>query len=202
MTLPSAPVRIIAVAVLCVLALVGLVVREGMARAAGAEVTLPMDTVDPRSLLSGHYVTIDLREAVPPDLPCPPDNPEARWIGLSPNGRTAATGARLYSMTSSAPTRDDANLIPESVMVKGAFTCNPPTPAQGDAPGIPGALWLNLGVSRFYVSQADAERIGRVLMEQRNGETRVFAVLSVGGDGQARVKALIVDNERFELGWL
>lgn len=202
MKMPSAPVRIMIVAALCVLGLIGLVVRESMARAAGAEVTLPMDTVDPRALLSGHYVTVDLRETVPADLPCPPDNMDAKWIGLSRNGRTTATGALLYSMTSSAPTRDDANLLPGSVIAKGTFSCNPPTRAQGDTPGIPGALWLNLGVSRFYVNQADAERIGRVLTEQRNGETRVFAVLSIGADGQARMKALIVDDRRFDLGWL
>jgi hypothetical protein len=87
--------------------------------------------------------------------------------------------------------------------VKGTFTCSPPTPPQEGIEGMPGWLTLNLGVDRFHINQADAERIERVLRDQRTAEeTRAFAVLSVGRDGRARLRALKIDGERFELRWL
>jgi hypothetical protein len=46
-------------------------------------------------------------------------------------------------------------------------------------------------------------RIERVLREQRaDQETSAFAILSVGRDGRARLRALLIDGERFELSWL
>jgi len=51
--------------------------------------------------------------------------------------------------------------------------------------------------------EADAQRIERVLREQQPTEsTRVFAIVSVGRDGHARLKGLLVDGERLELRWL
>jgi hypothetical protein len=68
---------------------------------------------------------------------------------------------------------------------------------------MPGWLTLDLGVDRFHINQADAERIEQVLRDQRAGEeTRAFAILSVGHDGRARLRALLIDGERFELSWL
>jgi hypothetical protein len=62
---------------------------------------------------------------------------------------------------------------------------------------------LDLGVDRFHINQSDATRIEQVLRAQRPDEaTRAFAVLSVGRDGRARLKALVIDGERFELSWL
>ena len=60
----NAPLRIVIVAALCVAGLIGLVVRETMARNSGTEVLLAMEAVDPRALLSGHYVIVQLRESL------------------------------------------------------------------------------------------------------------------------------------------
>ena len=201
MTIPAAPLRIMIVAVLCVLALIGLVVREGMARDGGTEIVMPMEAVDPRSLLSGNYVAIDLRESFPADLPC--HTQMGDWIGLAPNGRTTATGARLYSLVGSAPTRAEANLIPDTVMARGSFYCNAPTPAVGGSQAIPGWISFNLGVDRFHIHQTQALRIEALMRDQQPGDPqRVFAILSVDADGRTRLKGLIVDNERLELNWL
>jgi len=87
--------------------------------------------------------------------------------------------------------------------VKGTFSCSAPTPAQPGIEEMPGWLALDLGVDRFHINQGDAERIEMVLREQRAGEeTRAFAILSVGHDGRARLRALLIDGERFELSWL
>ncbi|MCB1982925.1 MAG: hypothetical protein KDF63_13740 [Rhodoferax sp.] len=59
-----------------------------------------------------------------------------------------------------------------------------------------------LGPERFHITQDDAERIDGVLREQRPGApARAFAVMSIGADGRARLKGLIVDGRRFDLDW-
>lgn len=188
----NAASRILSVAALCALGLIGLVVFEATARARGQEIVLPMEAVDPRALLSGHYVTIDLRERLPPGRACPEQRDDWDWLALSPNGAT-------YTLAGAAASRDEAQQI-GSALVKGSFTCNPPSPPEGATPGQPGVVTLDLGIDRFYINQAEAERIDAVLRAQRpNDETRVFAIVSVGRDGRARLKGLLVDGRRLDL---
>lgn len=188
MTMHAAP-RIMIVAGLCVASLIGLVVREGLARDGGVEITLPMQAVDPRDLLSGHYVTVRLSEALAPGEPCPQALGDGSWLAFGPRGAT-------HTLLGSASTRQEA-LEVGPIPVEGSFTCNPPGEMQ------PGAVFVDLGVDRFYINQTDAERIERVIRAQSpNKETRAYAILSIGRDGHARLKGLLVDNERFELNWL
>ena len=102
--MPKAPIRILIVAALCVLALIGLVVRESMARASGTEVLLAMEAVDPRALLSGHYVIVALREELSAEDACWSEQSREPWLGLAPSGETAG-GATIYELAaeSSAP---------------------------------------------------------------------------------------------------
>jgi len=78
-----------------------------------------------------------------------------------------------------------------------------PTPASGDYEEQPGVVTLYLGIDRFHVNQTDALRIERVLREQNVDEAaRALAIVSIGRDGRARLKGLMVDGERLELTWL
>ena len=117
------------------------------------------------------------------------------WVALRPDND-------IYVAAGSAESRDQAERL-GPLPVKGTFTCSAPTPAQPGIEPMPGWLSLHLGVDRFHINQADATRIERVLREQRPGEeTRAFAILSVGRDGRARLRALLIDGERFDLSWL
>lgn len=186
--------RILAVASLCAAALVALVVTEGLAREGGQEITLPMEAVDPRALLSGHYVQLNFTTRLEPTETCP-TNSVGEWVALRPENN-------IYVAAGAAESRDQAERL-GPLPVKGTFTCSAPTPAQPGIEPMPGWLTLNLGVDRFHINQADAVRIEQVLREQRPGEeTRAFAILSVGRDGRARLRALLIDNERFDLRWL
>ncbi|MGD9968796.1 MAG: GDYXXLXY domain-containing protein [Hyphomonadaceae bacterium] len=190
----EAPVRILAVAGLCAIALVGLVVSEGIAREGGQEITLPMAAVDPRAILSGHYVALSFTERVEATETCP-EAGDWEWIALRREGD-------IHVAAGGALSREEAQRI-GPLPVKGNFTCSPPQPAQPGLEAMPGWLTLDLGVERFHINQADAVRIERVLREQIPGEeTRAFAVLSVGRDGRARLRALLIDGERFDLNWL
>jgi hypothetical protein len=182
------------VAAACVLALIGMVIAEGSARSAGLEAQLPMEAVDPRSLLSGHYVQINLTQRVEPGQPCPPGDPNSKWIALRRDGA-------VYRVVGGAPSREEAQLL-GPVQVRGSFFCNVPTEIP-DQPAQPGWINLDLGIDRFHINQTDALRIEQVLREQApDGETRAFAIVSIGRDGRARLKGLMVDGERLELDWL
>lgn len=186
--------RILAVAAICAAALVGLVISESYARDGGQEITLPMAAVDPRALLSGHYVQLNFTDRLEPNEVCPAQG-DWEWVSLRREGD-------IYVAAGGAMSRDLAQSV-GSLPVKGTYSCQPPTPAADGIEGMPGWVQLDIGVDRFHINQADAQRIERVLFDQRGGEeVRAFAILSVGRDGRARLKALLIDGERFDLRWL
>jgi hypothetical protein len=198
----TAPLRILAVAAICVVTLIGLVINESRARASGTEVLLAIEAVDPRSLLSGHYVIVGLVSSLPPDQDCngappsiDPSDPieEDRWLALRLDGA-------VHRLSGAAPTREEA-LSHGPIAVLGTAFCNP---RVLDAEGKliqPANERLDLGVDRFHINQSEAERIERVLREARPGEARAFAIVSIGRDGHARLIGLQIDGERLELSW-
>jgi hypothetical protein len=193
MRVNTAP-RILIVAALCAAALVGLVVSEGMARDAGEEVLVPMEAVDPRSLLSGHYVMLNLTQRLEPGEPCPPAV-EGDWVALRRDGDA-------HVVAGGAQSRELAQQV-GPLPIKGSFFCSPPSTAVDGAPAQPGWVRLDLGIDRFHTNQADALHIEQVLRGQQPGEeARAFAIVSVGRDGRARLKGLQIDGERLELTWL
>lgn len=193
--------RILAIAGICAAALVGLVINESYAREGGQEITLPMAAVDPRSLLSGHYVQLNFTDRLEAGEACPAAG-DWDWVALRRAGD-------IYVAAGGANSRDEAERL-GPLPVKGTFTCMPPIappsiPVEEGAleEGSPGWLTLDLGVDRFHINQTDALRIEQVLRAPTTDEdTRAFAILSVGRDGRARLKALLIDGERFDLNWL
>jgi hypothetical protein len=200
----NAPLRIIIVAALCVLGLIGLVVRETMVRASGTEVLLAMEAVDPRSLLSGHYVIIGLAETLPPEENCPTAPPteterdpprENLWLALNSDGR-------VHHVSGAAPTREEALRL-GSVAVRGTSFCNEAIRTPEGLVIQPATVRSDLGFNRFYINQSDAERIDRILRQRSTpGAATVFAIVTIGSDGRARLKGLNVNGEIIELNWL
>lgn len=190
----NAAARILVVAGLCAASLIGLVISEGAARQAGQEIVLPMAAVDPRELLSGHYVRIQITERLAPGEPCPEQDAAHDWLAFAPSGA-------VHVLVGSAASREDAQQV-GPVPAKGTFTCSPGGLNADGTPGA-GAVWIDLGIDRFYINQADALRIERAMREQQpGGETRVFVIVSIGRDGQARLMGVMVDGERLDLNWL
>ena len=121
------PLRIAAAAVVLVLLLVGVVLRENGARAAGREVLLPMEAVDPRDLLTGHYVALRLSQQLALSQPCPRERTtfeSGDWIGLKP-----AQGH--YRFVGVGKTRQAALSGGAELAVRGGVYCS--RTAFGDA---------------------------------------------------------------------
>lgn len=193
------PQRLLAAGAVCLVALVSLVVVEARARAAGTEVILDMQPIDPRSLLSGHYVILGFAHTLPQGAACPSiaelpyDRRDRGWVALTRRGER-------HIVTGAAATRAQAQRLGE-IVVRGAASCNAPTPPADGAPAMDGGVRLDLAVDRYHADQDEAEAIEKAIRDRDSGEARVAAILSIGADGAPRTKGLIVDGERIELTW-
>lgn len=192
MSLPGLPVRILAAAAVLALGLVGLVVREGLARDSGQEVVLQITGYDPRELLTGHYVRFQFRSEFPPGTPCPPGagghlRRGDAWVALSRRGdHHEATGAAL--------SREAALKLGE-IAVRGDVDCLSRT--------APDNTWviLNLGLERLHADQAQAAAIQKIMRATPDGPSTGHAVVSVGADGKARLKGVSAGDRRVDLDW-
>ncbi|WP_332764914.1 GDYXXLXY domain-containing protein [Phenylobacterium sp.] len=186
------PLRILAAGLLLTAVLVVLVISEGRARAAGREVALPMEAFDPRELLTGHYVALQLIQRLDPGQACPTRTQpieEHVWLSLrAADGRFIGSGA----------TRQAALAAGGDLAVQGGVYCS--RVMADDA--VTNAVTLDVGVDRFHADQQEAEAMEKALRARRNGQAvPAFAVISVGDDGRARLKGVILDGKRTDLTW-
>lgn len=203
MRIPGAPVRIVIAAGLLAAGLVGLVVREGVARAAGQEVRLAMQGYDPRALLTGHYVRFQLRHDLPGGTRCPPVSPAGAsvrdgWVSLRREGvRHVPAGA--------AVSRAEALRLGD-VAVRGVLTCESGPVLRLPAIGVESqennTLRLDVGIDRIHLDQAEAEAMERQLSRfTPDAPVEADAIVSVGQDGKARLKGVVVAGRRTDLDW-
>lgn len=169
--------------------LIWLVLAQHQARAEGTEVALAVEQVDPRSLLSGHYVRLDFNEPMMSGVSCAaaapfgqqPKNEE--WVALKPNGDR-------HSFAGVGRTRAEAARH-GPVQVRGNAFCM-------GMPDTPRAQ-LNIGLDRFHAAQKEAEALEK-LVRSPDGH-RVLALVSVGRDGRARLAGLRVHGQDIRLDW-
>ena len=200
MTFPKAQLRIVLVAGLLVAVLIGLVVREGAARAEGREVALPITGYDPRALLTGHYVQFQIQTEQPPQSPCPPGvgggaRGGERWIALRPQGL-------LFEPVAEDATQADA-LTRGPVAVRGTLSCFGAQTILDRATGLERqatTVQIDVGVDRLHVDQQQAEAIQKAL-RTGGAAPEAYVILSVGHDGKARLKGLVAAGKRAELTW-
>lgn len=186
-------IRILIAGAVLIGALIWLVVSESRARDAGTEVTMVMEGVDPRSLLTGHFVAIQLAERLGEGESCPADlpaNPAAdgvgEWVALKAVGDHHRAVARTTSRVEALSKGD--------VAVRGEAWC-------AGEPNV--AVFTDVGVNRFHTNQAEATAIEDALRPRGDGQAppRAKVVMSVGEDGRARLMGLIVGEKRFDLDW-
>ena len=188
--------RILATALLLTIALIGLILRENRLRDTGREAILSIDAVDPRDLLTGHYVALRISEARPDLAVCPKGLPTAATPGLmrlapGPDGRHhLVTGPKVrgeLKVTGFADCQDTA--LSERV----------PAVPGSSALAAPPIVTLDIGVDRYHADQDEAEAIDKVLRNRNPGSAAI--VISVGPDHRARLKGLILNGKRTDITW-
>ena len=197
--MPAAWIRILAVAVLSVAALIGLVVHEGLARDAGTEVVMPMQPVDPQSLLSGHYVAISLQEQLGPGQACPP----GAQTGILPNFDASMRRPRWVALAQAGAHARVAGVADTQARARrfGSLTAPGDAYCVASVPDAPGYVATWLGVDRFHLDQAEAQRVAAAMSPTSDQPAPVAAILSIGGDGRARMKGVIVGTQRIAPNW-
>ena len=198
---PPLPVRIVAAVVVLALGLVGLLVREGMARAQGQEVRLAITGYDPRSLLTGHYVQFRLQDVLPQEQACRVmdkrlEGRPTGWFAL----RREGASHRIVGMAEDRATAlrlGDTAVRGETACYGMVLTRQPNARAE---PG-PSSVSLGIGVDRIHLEQDEAEALEKVLQGRDGPPSPSWAVVSVGPDGKARLKGLIVGDRRVDLDW-
>jgi hypothetical protein len=206
MTIPLAH-RLLAAGFVCLLALIGLVVMEGRARVTGREVILRMQPVDPRALLTGHYVQLSFADTLASGEGCPPIiqlaegptgwryKPGETWLALKRQ-------SDVHVLAGEYATKMEAMKHGE-IIARGTARCDPPfTPEPGadGATASPGTVFLNLSVDRFHADQDEAMALEKLLRD-RTQTDRIAAILSVSDDGTVRTKGVMIDGKRVELTW-
>jgi uncharacterized membrane-anchored protein len=210
------PWLILAAAGALLAGLTGLVVHEEHLRRSGREVLLTVEAVDPRDLLSGHYARLDLRETLADGQACPPGArldtfggglpgfgappPPQGWISLRRAGNHYVASGMATNRTDALKTGD--------VVVRGVLRCRGPEPALADLslPARPAVVSLDIGIDRFHADQKQAEAIEAAVRgppttgAEPNG-VRPLVIVSVGADGRARLKGLLVAGRRLTLSW-
>lgn len=177
--------RAIALAALCTTFLFGMIAFEQIRRDTGAEIVLRTRPVDPRDLIRGAYVQLEY---------------EVERID---------TGALVTPPDTRNWRRDDVLFLTlradESGELKPvALEAAKPAATQGDVvlrvkyerlddftQGAPAAAVVNLGADRYFSDQAGATQLEK---DAREGPLSV--ILSVGGDGKAVIKGLVVGGQK------
>jgi len=135
-------------------------------------VWIATELVDPRDLLSGHYVALRYRISSARAVGCDVPAGTTVWVRLVETGATATTD------DGSVPLVDAAGCVTER-----------PTPAPSEH-WIAGTVQterarerITYGIERFYVPETSP------LRDARSGQ--VVARLAIGEDGTARIEALV-----------
>lgn len=181
----SVTLRLILVAAAMTVFLAGMVAHHVWQRASGAEIVLPLEPLDPRDLLLGHYVVaatpahrIDLR-----NVGGESQRPWRRGDDVFVTVEADADG--FWRPTAVYPRRPRG----AGVHLRGK---TPGASPRRDWTG--GAEWtelrVNYRIERYFAPPDHARELERL-----TGEARLGLIVAVGGRGDTVIKGLMIDGE-------
>ena len=177
-----------AVALMQTAALAKIVVDRQTLLKTGREIKMQVLPVDPRDIMRGDYVTLG--------------------YGLTPMTLTEAQiDGPLGSIARNSPAFVTLHQGSENTWTVGKVSATYPNAVSaGDVVlrgrvsqrwdgGTPGTVHLNVdfGIEKFFVPEGTGKPI-----EQQVRDKKTLALVSVGPDGEAALKGLIIDGERLE----
>ena len=194
-----------AVAAVMIAVLVGSAAAHRARLAAGREILVATEAIDPRGLLVGHYAQLHLQPnfvAADQATIAALGKADEAYVTLAPIGEPDVWRAASISRTRPSAS---ANVVVVRVRPTGA--------EQSRGLGLPG-LGFSWGVDRIYLDQKEAEGLEKAMRarpwpnapEASGAQSvppppRVRAVLSIDADGAALVKGVEVDGRRIETRW-
>ncbi len=147
----------------------------------GREIIAEVIPVDPRDLFRGDYVILGYSFTAQPDLDLP--------LGSKTGDVVYATLHRQEGnkwLTTGVATTYPAQTAADDIVLKGRVAYAYPSPKPGILQGR-----LRFGIESYFVPEGTG-----LDLEKQVREHKIEAVLAVGPDGEAGIKALIVDGQR------
>ncbi|MDX2308310.1 MAG: GDYXXLXY domain-containing protein [Hyphomicrobium sp.] len=154
----------------------------------GREVVLEVVPVDPRDIFRGEYVILGYKFMQPGDAELPQGTQTGDKVFVTLT--RATTADKDWTVKSIAPQHPGAAGT-EDVVLKATVSDIYHRAPEDVAAGKPPRGRLRFGIESYFVPEGQ----GKVLEEQVR-EGRIEAVVAVGTDGTAALKALIIDGKR------
>jgi uncharacterized membrane-anchored protein len=204
-------------------ALVGLLLTAGLTSslgyhswqlANGEEIILPAEGYDPRNLLTGHYVNLrtpvhQAQMTLSHQLEVETLTGRQVWAVLQRSGPDAAW--QVADLLPQRPTDDiaggavvvRARVVSSWVETAWLDEADPNAPPQQAFPVAAGQAWVELvyGIERYHTRQIEAVALERWLATERE-RAGVTLRISVGTDGRARLRAVLLDGKPLGEGGL
>lgn len=198
------PARLILAAIAMSAVLAAMVALHAHNRASGTEIELPMEPVDPRDLLLGHYVEIrtplhrlDTRGFDAPHEGWQPG--DTVFVALQPGADGHWQPAAIHR--SEPPARSGELYL--RGRVHHAFTRREHETAETTAPDgenvttrrpVEGSAHTELSV-RYNLERYYADREAALELESLRNQDRLALIVSVGPQGDGVIKGLRIDGE-------
>jgi uncharacterized membrane-anchored protein len=170
--------------------LLGMAGCEHMKRITGEEIILRTRPVDPREILRGNYVALDyeVEKVHLPDLPAPVDpsgwkQGDILYLMLRPDGVSWKPVGLSRQHVKGEP--GDVALLAKYLRREDYAGVTEP------GKNMPVDILLDIGVDHYYAAEKAAKQI-----EADAREAPLDVILSVGGDGHAAIKGLVINGEK------
>lgn len=189
--------RLLGLAALFTLVLVGLVAHHAWSRWSGLEVRLAMEPVDPRDLLLGHYVEIEtIIHTLDLDSITGPEHEwrigDSVWVRVRPEdgpARAATEGARAnWSVSEVAHQRPAPKA--GAIWIHGRVARVVGSGSGGSAST--SRLRARYNLERYYASSIEARRL-----EDLRQTRQLRLIVAVGPGGRAVIKGLEIDGTTY-----
>jgi uncharacterized membrane-anchored protein len=181
-TLKPSWIAIAAVAAIQTLALVYIVFDRVSLLASGREIVAEVIPVDPRDIFRGDYVVLNYTFTRTGDVPVPESTRtgDKLYVTLKPGAEPNTW--EIVSADTSYP----ASVASENVVLKGlANYVSAKTDTQ------PATANVRYGIESYFIPEGTGKELEELVRDKK-----IAAVIAVGSNGEAAIKALVIDGKR------
>jgi uncharacterized membrane-anchored protein len=148
----------------------------------GREIVAEVVPVDPRDLFRGDYVVLSYRFSQTGDVDAPEGTRQGDSLYVTMKPTTGDADWQIVAVDLSYP----ASTAPENVVLKGVVD-SVWSPGSGSKP----RARLRYGIESYFVPEGTGRRLEDLVRDKK-----LATVIAVGRDGEAAIKALMIDGKR------
>jgi uncharacterized membrane-anchored protein len=148
----------------------------------GREIVAEVVPVDPRDLFRGDYVVLSYRFSQTGDVDAPEGARPGDSLYVTMKPTTGDADWQIVAVDTTYP----ATTAPENVVLKGVVDS-----VWSLTPGSKPRARLRYGIESYFVPEGTGKRLEDLVRDKK-----IATVIAVGRDGEAAIKALMIDGKR------